>query len=193
MHRPKNQPTHEDREKAFERIFGSVRADSGGTGMGSNDEERDITLKRLSFDQLPLKPTEFELPEVKPPVAEHPNLMDDLSTINPSKETKPLQLDEKTKAFVSIFDHVTSAQSTAYGGQSVQPDAQISFPQLPDKTEEQELPEVKPVVPQRDFLKEEQEEREQSACEKSSKAPSERYSKAHDTYVKIFGEMEDQN
>lgn len=98
-----------------------------------------------------------------------------------------MELDEKTKAFVSIFDHVTPAQSTAYGGQSVQPDADVSFPELPQKTEEEPLPDVRPVVPERDFLKEEQEERERAAREKPTKTPSDRYTKAHDTYVKIFG------
>ena len=45
--------THQERRKAFERIFGTVRADSGGTGMGNTDKERDKTLCRLSFDMLP--------------------------------------------------------------------------------------------------------------------------------------------
>lgn len=75
----KKDPTHEDRERAFASIFGTVRADGAGTGMGSTDKERDITLGNMTFDQLPDNPIAYELPEVPKPKVEHANLADDLS------------------------------------------------------------------------------------------------------------------
>lgn len=62
----KKQLSHAERETAFTNLFGSVRADSGGTGMGNNDDERDATLHRLSFDRLPDHVVTCDLPDPNP-------------------------------------------------------------------------------------------------------------------------------
>ena len=173
-------PTHDQRQRAFERLFGTVRADSGGTGMGSTDADRDQTLRRLSFDQLPDTINTQDLPITQTttdPVAE---------AVPNSTQSVVLELDDKTKKFCALFGQVTPGQQAAYGGQSVQPDADVAFEKLPQQMTE-ELPEVKMVVHERDFLKEDMEERERTAREKPMRMPSKRYSDAHEKYVKLFG------
>lgn len=75
----KKAPTHEDRERAFANLFGTVRADGAGTGMGSTDQERDKALGHVTFDQIPEKPIVYEVPDVPKPKVEHASLRDDLS------------------------------------------------------------------------------------------------------------------
>ncbi|CAD7696603.1 unnamed protein product [Ostreobium quekettii] len=96
---------------------------------------------------------------------------------------EPLVLDEKHKKFVAIFGQVTDAQATEYGGQAFAPDKDVAFEALPEKHEEPELPDVN-VQPERDFLKEDAEERRRTA--QPEEKHSEKYDKAHDGFVKIF-------
>lgn len=182
----KKTPTHEDRERAFASIFGTVRADGAGTGMGSTDQERDKALGNMTFDKIPEKPVAYEVPEVPKPKVEHASLADDLS--RSEDPPAPLVLDEKTKKFYALFDHVTPGQQDQYGGQAYQPDADVEFDKLPSETPKNELPEVLPKVVHRDFLAEDQQMLERVHREEKV---SERYQKAHDAYVSIFGDTEE--
>ncbi|GMH32184.1 hypothetical protein BSKO_00018 [Bryopsis sp. KO-2023] len=182
----KKTPTHEERERAFASIFGTVRADGAGTGMGSTDKDRDEAFGHLTFDKIPDKAPDYKVPEIPKPKVEHASLMDDIHE-KPQSSSKPLVMDEKTKNFYALFDHVTPGQETSYGGQAVQPDSQVEFETLPSEAPKNDLPEVKPAVPQRNFLEEDLQNIERGHREE--KKPSERYQKAHDAYVSIFGEM----
>ena len=92
-----------------------------------------------------------------------------------------MQLDKRTKTFCQIFDRVTPGQSAIYGGQSVQPDTEISFDQLPEKPPAT-LPDV--TVPKTNTLKE---VTEMEVRVKPTRQPSARYSEAHERYIRIFG------
>eukprot|EP00803_Ostreobium_quekettii_P007859 evm.model.scf_35.15 EVM.evm.TU.scf_35.15 scf_35:132475-133660(-) len=178
--------THEEKERKFAALFNTVPADRDGTGMpvGSTDKARDEALSGLTFDKLAEKAPEYKLPEPPMPEAEHPSLMEEAGEL-PSKgaSAEPLVLDEKHKKFVAIFGQVTDAQATEYGGQAFAPDKDVAFEALPEKHEEPELPDVN-VQPERDFLKEDAEERRRTA--QPEEKHSEKYDKAHDGFVKIF-------
>lgn len=156
--------------------------------MGSTDKDRDQAFGHLTFDKIPEKAPDYKVPEIPKPKVEHASLMDDLHA-KPAASDKPLVLDEKTKNFYALFDHVTPAQETSYGGQAVQPDSNVEFEALPSETPKEELPEVRPKAPTRNFLEEDLHTIERAHREE--KKPTERYQKAHDAYVNIFGGMTD--
>lgn len=97
--------------------------------------------------------------------------------------SEPLVMDEKTKTFYALFDHVTPGQQGQYGGQAVQPDADVEFENLPSETPQNDLPEA-PKVAHRNFLAEDQQNIERAHKEEKV---SERYQKARTAYVNIFG------
>lgn len=173
---PKPQ-TSEERHRAFNALFETVKADGEGTAMGSTDKARDEAIGKLTFDKLAEKPQDYELPDVAPkeeeeekPPATHP--------------AEPLKIDEKTKKFYQIFDHVTDVQATEYGGQAKAPSKDLDFGEMPEPPPEPVLPE--PARPERDFLKEDTEERMRTAAPEPKH--SERYDKAHKAFVKTFGD-----
>lgn len=98
--------------------------------------------------------------------------------------SQPLVMDEKTKKFYALFDHVTPGQQDQYGGQAYQPDTEVEFESLPSDAPKNDLPEVRAKAVHRDFLAEDQQNIERAHREEKV---SERYQKAHDAYVNIFG------
>ncbi|CAD7698335.1 unnamed protein product [Ostreobium quekettii] len=179
---PKPQ-THEERERKFTALFQTVPADREGTGMGNTDKARDEAFAGLTFDKLPENPPEYEISEPPVPKAEHASLMEDPSELRKETPAAPLQLDEKHKKFYALFGHVTDAQAAEYGGQAFAPDKDVDFDALPERHEDPELPDVS-KQPERDFLREDAEERLRYAHPEEKH--SEKYDKAHEGFVKIF-------
>jgi len=177
--------TSDERKRAFNALFETVKADGEGTAMGSTDKARDEALGGLTFDKLPDHAPEYQVPEVPKPKAESTDLMEESHEGRDGAPTQPLQLDEKHKKFYQIFDHVTDVQASEYGGQAFAPNKDVEFEALPDKPHEHPLPDVS-KAPERDFLKEDMEARQRTA--QAEQKHSERYDKAHDAFVKTFGD-----
>lgn len=182
--------TSDERKRAFNALFQTVKADGEGTAMGSTDKARDEALGGLTFDKLPDHAPEYQLPEAPVEKEEHAGLGDGLHEGREGAPTQPLKLDEKHKKFYQLFDHVTDVQATEYGGQAVAPNKDVEFQALPDKPHEHPLPDVS-KVPERDYLQEDMEARQRTALPEQKH--SQRYDKAHDAFVKTFGDPVGEN
>lgn len=182
--------TSDERKRAFNALFQTVKADGEGTAMGSTDKARDEALGGLTFDKLPDHAPEYQLPDAPVEKEEHAGHADDLHEGREGGPTQPLKLDEKHKKFYQLFDHVTDVQATEYGGQAVAPNKDVEFEALPDKPQEHPLPDVS-KVPERDYLQEDMEARQRTA--QPEQKHSQRYDKAHDAFVKTFGDPVGEN
>ena len=69
--------TSDERKRAFNALFETVKADGEGTAMGSTDKARDEAFGGLTFDKLPDHAPEYHVPEVPKPKAEHTDLMEE--------------------------------------------------------------------------------------------------------------------
>lgn len=69
--------TSDERKRAFNALFETVKADGEGTAMGSTDKARDEALGGLTFDKLPDHAPEYQVPEVPKPKAESTDLMEE--------------------------------------------------------------------------------------------------------------------
>lgn len=90
--------TSDERKRAFNALFETVKADGEGTAMGSTDKARDEALGGLTFDKLPDHAPEYQVPEVPKPKAESTDLMEESHEGRDGAPTQPLQLDENIRS-----------------------------------------------------------------------------------------------